>query len=130
MRQYKKTRKVLRKKSRKHSRKHLRKSRKSKRVNRKKMGRGPPLGLKPKNIKHQAPSRIPLNKTQKHLPPVPTPYNPPPSAPPLPSEFPMYKKNKGVQKLNVFASKMPEHEQSLAKSRSNTLDLKQKLGLL
>jgi len=123
MRQYKKTKKILKKHSRK-SRKH---SRKSKRVNRKKMGRGPPLGLKPRNVKHQSLIRIPLNKTQKH---VPTPYIPPPSAAPLTSEFPEYKKNKGNQKVRVLGSLLPKNEQSIAKSRSNTLDLKQKLGLL
>ena len=63
------------------------------------MGIGPPLGLKPRNVKHQAPSRIPLNKTQKHLPPLPTPYILPTSGIPLRSEFGDRKINNGEQKV-------------------------------
>lgn len=87
------------------------------------------LGLTPKNPKHREPSRITNNSSKTRKSP-PKPYSPPPSAPPLPTEFPMFKKSKGKQLLNSIESRMSSAEQRELANRAKTLQLKKDLGLV
>lgn len=59
----------------------------------------------------------------------PEPYYPPPSPEPL-NEFPVYKKNRVTQQINLLGALVPDEDKVFLKNRYNTLDLKIKLGLL
>jgi len=110
-------------------RKKLHKKGPKSRAQRRKAGMPVGLGLTPKNPKHRAPSRITNNSSKTRKSP-PKPYIPPPSAPPLPIEFPMFKKSKGKQLLNSMESRMSSAEQRELANRVKTLQLKKDLGLV
>ena len=110
-------------------RRNLHKKRPKSRTQRRIAGMPVRLGLTPQNPKHRAPSRITNNSSKTRKSP-PKPYSPPPSAPPLPTEFPMFKKSKGKQLLNSMESRMSSAEQRKLANRAKTLQLKKDLGLV
>ena len=90
----------------------------------------PRLGLMPNDPKHRLSSRIRNNSHIRKLVCPPIPYIPLPSAYPLELEFPMFKKSRGKQILNVLVCSMVSFEKRELENRLKTLQLKKDLGLI